>query len=62
MKNKIAGLLAEIQAFEAQSKEHIEEFRLRYLSKKGIIPSIFNDFKEVLPEDRKEIAILLNEL
>jgi phenylalanyl-tRNA synthetase alpha chain len=62
MKNKIAGLLAEIQAFEAQSKEHIEEFRLRYLSKKGIIPSLFNDFKEVLPEDRKEMGILLNEL
>lgn len=62
MKNKIAGLLAEIQAFEAQSKEHIEEFRLRYLSKKGIIPSLFNDFKEVLPEERKEMGILLNEL
>ena len=62
MKNKIAGLLAEIQTFEAQSKEHIEEFRLRYLSKKGIIPSLFNDFKEVLPEDRKEMGILLNEL
>lgn len=62
MKNKIAGLLAEIQAFEAQSKEHIEEFRLRYRSKKGIIPSLFNDFKEVLPEERKEMGILLNEL
>ncbi|MCC7319314.1 MAG: phenylalanine--tRNA ligase subunit alpha [Bacteroidales bacterium] len=58
----MAGLLAEIQAFEAQSKEHIEEFRLRYLSKKGIIPSLFNDFKEVLPEERKEMGILLNEL
>jgi phenylalanyl-tRNA synthetase alpha chain len=62
MKNKIAGLLAEIHAFEAQSKDHIEEFRLRYLSKKGIIPSLFNDFKEVLPEERKEMGILLNEL
>jgi phenylalanyl-tRNA synthetase alpha chain len=62
MKNKISELLAEIQRFEAESKDHIEDFRLKYLSKKGVIPSLFNDFKQVLPEDRKEMGILLNEL
>ncbi|KAF0132145.1 MAG: phenylalanyl-tRNA synthetase alpha chain [Bacteroidetes bacterium] len=62
MKNRISELLSEIQRFEAESKDHIEDFRLKYLSKKGVIPSLFNDFKQVLPEDRKEMGILLNEL
>ena len=62
MKNRISELLSEIQRFEAESRDHIEDFRLKYLSKKGVIPSLFNDFKQILPEDRKEMGILLNEL
>ncbi len=62
MKSKISELLAEVQQFKAESKDQIEEFRLKYLSKKGVIPSLFNDFKQVLPEDRKEMGMLLNEL
>lgn len=62
MKEKIENLLAEVQGFEAESKTHLEEFRLKYLSKKGLIPALFNDFKLVSPEDRKEIGMLLNGL
>ena len=58
MKEKIENLLAEVQGFEAESKTHLEEFRLKYLSKKGLIPALFNDFKLVSPEDRKEIGML----
>lgn len=62
MKTKISELLAEVQQFQAESKEQIEDFRLKYLSKKGVIPALFNDFKQVLPEERKEMGMLLNEL
>lgn len=62
MKEKIAALLDSIQQFEAESKEHLEEFRIKYLSKKGLIPALFSDFKGVLAEERKETGILLNNL
>ena len=62
MKEKIAQILAEINSFKAESKEALENFRVKYISKKGVIPALFADFKQVAPEMRKEIGILLNEL
>ncbi|MDP3461354.1 MAG: phenylalanine--tRNA ligase subunit alpha [Bacteroidales bacterium] len=62
MKDKISGILKEIELFVADNQEQLESFRIKYLSKKGIIPALFADFKSVAPEDRKEMGVLLNEL
>ncbi|MGE4541158.1 MAG: phenylalanine--tRNA ligase subunit alpha [Bacteroidales bacterium] len=62
MKTKINQLLQEVDAFVIDSKESLEQFRLHFLSKKGVIPALFNDFKQVAPEDRKSMGMLLNEL
>jgi len=62
MKTKINQLLQEVDAFVIDSKESLEQFRLHFLSKKGVIPALFNDFKQVAPEERKTMGMLLNEL
>lgn len=62
MKEKIAQLLEQALQAEIQNKEQLEAFRNKYLSKKGLIPALFGDFKSVAPEERKEIGMLLNEL
>lgn len=62
MKTKINQLLQEVDAFVIDSKESLEQFRLHFLSKKGVIPVLFNDFKQVAPEERKSMGMLLNEL
>ena len=62
MKEKIDHLLNEIESFAASSKEHVEEFRLSMLSKKGKVSQLFDEFKTVAPEMRKEIGQKLNEL
>lgn len=62
MKEKIDALLHEMEHFEVSNTESLENFRLKYLSKKGLIPALFADFKSVAPEERKTIGILLNEL
>jgi len=62
MKEKIDTLLHEMEQFEVINTESLENFRLKYLSKKGLIPALFADFKSVAPEERKAIGILLNEL
>ncbi len=62
MKEKIDALLAEVQSFNTQSAEELESFRLKMLSKKGAIPALFQDFKNVEPAQRKEIGQQLNQL
>lgn len=60
MKEKISLLLDEIKAVSIQTKEQLEDFRLKYLSKKGEISVLFDDFKTVIPEQRKEVGQLIN--
>ncbi len=62
MKEKISALLADINQFKAANLEELEAFRIKYLSKKGLIPALFADFKNVAAEERKEMGQLLNAL
>ncbi|MBE0649971.1 MAG: phenylalanine--tRNA ligase subunit alpha [Bacteroidales bacterium] len=62
MKNKIADCLKDVESFNAANIEELEQFRIKYLGKKGIIPSLFADFKSVSAEDRKEVGQEINNL
>ncbi len=62
MKEKIAHLNAEINDFVAETQEHLEQFRIKYLGKKGVLQDLFTDFKTLAPELRKEMGVMLNDL
>jgi phenylalanyl-tRNA synthetase alpha chain len=62
MKEKINQYLEEVKSFQADNYEQLEAFRLKFLSKKGLIPALFADFKKVAPEERKELGQLINGL
>jgi phenylalanyl-tRNA synthetase alpha chain len=62
MLEKIEQIIKEIRSHSLSSKEEAEAFRLRYLSKKGIISDLFTDFKNVPPEQKKSIGPRINEL
>lgn len=62
MQDKIHRLLEEIDAFRAGGLEEIEQFRLRFLSKKGILAELFADFRNVPNEQKKATGALLNDL
>ena len=62
MKNKIAGYLEEVEVFSAQKPEQLEEFRIKFLGKKGLIPALFADFKTIPADQRKETGQLINRL
>ncbi len=62
MREKIEKILNEVRDFNASTKEELDNFRITYLSKKGLVPALFADFKTVAPELRKEIGMQLNEL
>ena len=62
MIDKINRLKAEIDALKASKADEIEALRIKYLSKKGEISLLFNDFRNVAAENKKEVGKLLNEL
>ena len=62
MRDKVDELKNEIKKFSASSSEQLEQFRLKFISRKSIIADLFSDMKHVLPEERKEMGKLLNDL
>ncbi len=51
----------EINAFEANTPETVEAFRIKYLGTKGLVKSIMGLMKDVPAEQKKEAGQLLNE-
>jgi len=62
MQDKISNIINEIAHFEAKTSQDLENFRLTYLSKKGILNQLFEDFKTLQPEVKKQVGQKLNEL
>lgn len=62
MKERIQGSLKEIEDFEPANSEELEEFRIRFLGKKGLLNELFAQFKEVPNEQKKELGQELNRL
>lgn len=62
MREKIKNIHKEIENFSAKSVEELEQFRIKYLSKKGVVTGLFDDFKNIAQEERKEMGKLLNDL
>jgi phenylalanyl-tRNA synthetase alpha chain len=62
MLEKINNLLAEVEQMAVNTKEQVEEYRIKWLSKKGQITALFDDFKTVSPELKREVGQKLNEL
>lgn len=62
MLGKIKDVLSEIDKFTAETPDELEQFRIKYLSKKGILANLFSDFKNVSAEQRKEVGQKLNDL
>ena len=62
MLEKIESLKSAVEALNASTKEEVEALRIKYLSKKGEISALFNDFRNVPNEQKKEIGQKLNQL
>jgi phenylalanyl-tRNA synthetase alpha chain len=62
MLDQVKLFILEVENFNAKSKEEIESFRIRFLGKKGLLNDLFNEFKNVAPQDRKEFGQALNQL
>ena len=62
MEDKIKKDIQEIQDFKSDSIAEIEEFRIKFLGKKGLLNSYFIEFKSLDITEKKNAGRLLNEL
>ena len=62
MRVKIDQIIKDIQSLSLKTRDDAESFRLRYLSKKGIIADLFTDFRTVPPDQKKLLGQRINEL
>jgi phenylalanyl-tRNA synthetase alpha chain len=60
MLEKINTLKLEIERVAINNNEELEAFRLKYLSKKGLVSVLFEQFRDVPPEQKKEVGKNLN--
>lgn len=54
--------IAEVEAFSSTNKEEIENFRIKYLGKKGLLNDFFAEFKNVPNDQKKEFGQVINTL
>ena len=54
--------MQEIAALQAKNAQEAEALRIKYLSKKGEISQLMNDFRSVPAEMKKEVGMKINEL
>ncbi|MDR2814002.1 MAG: phenylalanine--tRNA ligase subunit alpha [Prevotellaceae bacterium] len=62
MQTKISSLLSVVESFTANSVHEVEEFRVKMFGKKGDLTLLFDEFKQVPGEVKRELGQKINEL
>lgn len=62
MEAKIKGYLQEVESFNESDEAKIEEFRIKFLGRKGLIPALFDEFKALPGDEKRNVGKPLNEL
>jgi phenylalanyl-tRNA synthetase alpha chain len=62
MRDRILSLKTELARISISNPEELEQFRLKYLSKKGLITDLFTDFKSIPSEQKKELGQQINDI
>lgn len=62
MEAKVKSIEEEVKSAQLSNPEALENFRLKYISKKGLIPALFEDLKKASAEEKKQFGKLLNDL
>lgn len=60
MLKRISEIKNEAAAEIVRNQEELESFRIKYLGKKGLFSILFEDFRNIPPEQKKEIGQKLN--
>jgi phenylalanyl-tRNA synthetase alpha chain len=59
---QIEVLSAEVESYLIESKDSLEKFRLEFIAKKGKIPALMEEMKNIEPAQRKDFGMAINQL
>ncbi len=62
MLDRVRDIYQEIEQFTINSPEQLEQFRLRFISRKGVVTELFEQLKSVPQADRRAVGQELNGL
>ena len=62
MKELIEKYKSEIKSYAANSQDELENFRIKFVSKKSVINDLFEDFRQIPADEKRFIGPALNEL
>ncbi len=62
MRESINRITEEINSFNITDTDSQEAFRLKFLSKKGVVSTLFDQFKDIPSEEKRELGQKLNQL
>ncbi|AWK03396.1 phenylalanine--tRNA ligase subunit alpha [Flavobacterium crocinum] len=62
MIDKIKQHIEEAKAFNEKNKESLEQFRIKYLGSKGLLKELFNEFKNIPNDQKKDFGQVINTL
>ncbi|MFM7770184.1 MAG: phenylalanine--tRNA ligase subunit alpha, partial [Bacteroidota bacterium] len=60
LKSQITKIHAEVEEATLANLEAVENFRIHYLGRKGILADLFELFKQIPSEEKKEVGQLMN--
>jgi phenylalanyl-tRNA synthetase alpha chain len=62
LKEKIASLEEELRALAAETRDEAEQLRVRWLGRNGVVTVLFEEFKQVASEEKRELGQVMNRL
>ena len=62
MKKELQNHLDFIKKFNSNKVDKLDDFKIKYLGRKGIVNDLFLKFKEVPDTEKKEVGLRINEL
>ena len=62
MIDKIKQHIEEARAFNDKNKDALEAFRIKYLGSKGLLKELFNEFKNIPNDQKKDFGQVINTL
>jgi phenylalanyl-tRNA synthetase alpha chain len=60
--DQIEALKEEIKNYQAQTEEELEQYRMRFISRKSVFGELFANMKNIAPEERKAYGQTINEV
>jgi len=62
MKEKIEGLLSELENYPVDNKDQLERFRINFIGQKNKIKALFSELKSLSPDEKKAVGQQINAL